>query len=261
VYDIVIAGNERLDRAFIKKVAEGIDGVSVVDECDCAHAAVDACLSLKPSMAILDCNIVAADGFDAAHKIRRSDRDMAILMTGWDENNFRKGETGSLLSLNIAEFLLKPIHHVKMREALTRHLKKKPGIGADDMPRERHSPTGYGRRDLPKEIAEAMAHIDCNFRDDVSLESVASCVSMSASYFSRMFRQEVGVNFLQYLTKKRLEYAKLMITQTDSSMLDIATKAGFREQNYFGKVFKRYTGLTPLEYKRNARREKSLSRH
>jgi AraC-like DNA-binding protein/CheY-like chemotaxis protein len=247
---VVIADDERLDREFAKRVAISIRETIEIVECDCIQSAIDVCLSAKPQVVVLDRGASAGvgDGFEAARIISSGSGGTAILMTAWNEGDIGEYETLPLSSsMNIDEYLLKPIHPMKMKEALSKYL-----VTVDDC----GSYGAYGERALShpgmsREIARAMSHIDGNFKKEMSLESVAAYISISASYFSRMFKKEVGVNFLQYLTKKRLEYAKQMIAQTDRSMLEIAIEAGFNEQNYFGKVFKRYTGQTPLEYKRD----------
>jgi YesN/AraC family two-component response regulator len=238
-----------LDREFVKMVAGSICEAIEIVECDCGQAAVDICLSINPRVMVLDRGAGAVDGFETARRVSNGNRNTAILMTGWDEGDTGENDIASLLSMNIVGYLLKPIHSMKMKDALSKHLEY-----ANDF-RDRHvldkrSAPVPARSGMSREIAKAMSHIDGNFRKDMSLESVAAYISVSAGYFSRLFKKEVGVNFLQYLTKRRLEYAKHMITQTDRSMLEIAVEAGFNEQNYFGKVFKRYTGQTPLEYKR-----------
>jgi YesN/AraC family two-component response regulator len=261
MYEIVIADNELIDRKFIKKVASGIDDLVVVGECDCGQVAVALCLSLAPQLVILDCNVADIDAHETARRIRRGNRDIAIIITGWDEKNFYAYddyEADSPFSPGATEYLLKPIHYLKMRETLVRHLAKSPeGIARDSY--EKDARSACGSDEFRREITAAIAQIDANFRECISLASVATHISMTATYFSKLFKQEVGMNFLQYLTKKRLECAKRMIAETDRSMLDIAMEAGFREQNYFGKVFKKYTGLTPLEYKKEIRGKSKIS--
>jgi YesN/AraC family two-component response regulator len=240
-----------LDREFVKKVAGSICEAIEIVECDCGQAAVDICLSINPRVMVLDSMAGTVDGFETARRVSIGNRNTAILMTGWDEGGIIEYETVSLSRMNIVEYLLKPIHPMRMKEALSKYLNKYVNeYGDHHAPPERAAPIRSG---MSREIVIAMSHIDGNFMKNMSLESVAAYISVSASYFSRLFKKEVGVNFLQYLTKRRLEYAKQMIAQTDRSMFEIAIEAGFKEQNYFGKVFKRHTGQTPLEYKKDVR--------
>jgi YesN/AraC family two-component response regulator len=247
----VIADDESLDREFVKRVAAGIREAIEIVECDCGQAAIDICLSAKPHVVVLD---RGAGGFEAASVISGGSTDTAILMTAWNDGAIGDYETAPLSSMNIDEYLLKPIRPAKMRDALSKHLTGARAYGQGAL--GGGIPPFYAYPGMSREIAMAMSHIDGNFRKEISLESVADYISISASYFSRLFKKEVGVNFMQYLTKKRLEYAKRMITQTDRSMLEIAIEAGFNEQSYFGKVFKRYTGQTPLEYRRDVLTER-----
>jgi YesN/AraC family two-component response regulator len=261
MYEIVIADSGFIDRKFIRKVASEIDGLAVAGECDCGQVAVEACLSLTPRLVVLDCGMGDIDAHEVARRIHRGNRDIVIIMTGWDEDDFYKYgyEADSPFSPGIAEYLLKPIHHLKMRETLLRHLEKNYDSVARDL-HERDIRPASGHNAFRREIAAAVEQIDASFREGISLDSVATHISMTSSYFSKLFKQEVGMNFLQYLTKKRLDYAKQMMAEMDRSMLDIAMEAGFREQNYFGKVFKKHTGLTPLEYKKQIRGDHIVDR-
>jgi YesN/AraC family two-component response regulator len=248
MYEIVIADREFINRKFIRKVVSEIDGLAIAGECDCGQAAIEVCLSLAPELVVLDRDIDDMDAYEAVHRIYRGNRGIAIIMTGWDEKDFYKYEADSSFFPSVAEYLLKPIRRMKMRETLLRHMEKINGSAARDLQEKDRPSCEYGA--FRREIAAAVEQIDSTFREGISLESVATHISMTSSYFSKLFKQEVGMNFLQYLTEKRLEYAKQMMAETDGSMLDIAMEAGFREQNYFGKVFKKHTGLTPLEYKK-----------
>jgi two-component system response regulator YesN len=253
---MVIADNGFIDREFVKKVASSVDSAVLLTECDGGWAMIDVCSSRKPRLVMLDCGIADIDAHEAARKIWQHDSGIVVVMTGWDEKYLRKHEADLMFSPNVAEYLLKPIHHRKMRETLTRYLKMSPAGGAGDSRKEEYAKPAYRGGGRSPEIAAALTQIDDNFRECVSLKSVASSISMTSSYFSKLFKQEVGENFIHYLTKRRLEYAKRMIAETGRSMLDVAIEAGFREQNYFGKVFKKYMGLTPLEYKRNVREDR-----
>ena len=83
----------------------------------------------------------------------------------------------------------------------------------------------------------------------MTLESVAAHVHLNPSYFSTMFRQATGSTFKEYLSMVRVEESKRLLANTDYSLIDIAVATGFQDQSYFSKVFKRYTGLTPGQYR------------
>lgn len=99
-------------------------------------------------------------------------------------------------------------------------------------------------------LARAEEYIDENFCDpNISLMSVAGHVGMSAAHFSTVFSQTFGRSFITYLTEKRIEKARELLTMTDMKLADIAMEIGYNEPNYFSHVFKKTVGITPKEYR------------
>ncbi|WP_274651161.1 response regulator transcription factor [Paenibacillus humicola] len=97
-------------------------------------------------------------------------------------------------------------------------------------------------------IQKAIAFIHRNYRTDVSLKDVADYAGVSSSHFSRLFKEECRMGFAEYLNHVRIEHAKLDIEQGDYKLKEIVSRAGFNHYNYFFKVFKEVTGMTPQEY-------------
>ena len=101
-----------------------------------------------------------------------------------------------------------------------------------------------------KLIKKALEYIEENYtKDTVSLNEVASTVDVSANYFSAIFSQEMEMTFTEYITKKRMERAKLLLRQTEKHSGEIAVEVGFRDPHYFSFVFKKTQGCTPREYR------------
>lgn len=83
----------------------------------------------------------------------------------------------------------------------------------------------------------------------LTVAKAASYMALSESHFSRQFKQHTKQSYIHYVTGKRLERAKLMLTHTDKPVLRIATELDFQPVNYFSRTFKKHTGLTPSEYR------------
>lgn len=83
----------------------------------------------------------------------------------------------------------------------------------------------------------------------MSLEYVAGKVGRSAAYVSKLFKDEFGMNFLEYITKKRLEMSKDLLENTDMTIYEITEQAGYADVSNFIKVFKRRYGITPGDYR------------
>ena len=99
-------------------------------------------------------------------------------------------------------------------------------------------------------IDSALRYIDNHYKDeDISLDSVAIASNISANYLSAMFSQKVGLSFVEYVTKKRIEKAKQLLRKTDKRSGEIAGEIGYKDPRYFSFVFKKKTGCTPSQYR------------
>ena len=96
---------------------------------------------------------------------------------------------------------------------------------------------------------KAMLYISNNYSNNITLKAVAKHVHLNPAYFSTIFKQSSGSSYKEYLNMVRIEESKRLLANTDYSIIDIAIATGFEDQSYFSKVFKRYTGLTPKQYR------------
>lgn len=98
-------------------------------------------------------------------------------------------------------------------------------------------------------ICKAQNYIQSNYdKDGICLRSVASEVGLSPAYFSALFKRESGVNFIDYLTDVRMDKAKELLCCTSMQVSQIAARVGFSDYRYFGRIFKKTTGMTPVEF-------------
>ncbi|WP_080848590.1 response regulator [Cytobacillus gottheilii] len=85
---------------------------------------------------------------------------------------------------------------------------------------------------------------------DISLESLGQMVELSPIYISKMFKEKLGVNYIDYLTQCRMEKAKSLLGDSKKSIKEITFETGYHDPNYFSKVFKKMCGITPMEYRK-----------
>ena len=96
---------------------------------------------------------------------------------------------------------------------------------------------------------KAIRYISQNFSRSLTLDEVAEHVHLNSAYFSTLFKQSTGSSFKEYLNMVRIEESKRLLSNTDYSIIDISLATGFEDQSYSSKVFKKYTGLTPKQYR------------
>lgn len=97
-------------------------------------------------------------------------------------------------------------------------------------------------------VTHAVQYIERNYDCEISLETCAQEIECSYTYLSRAFKQETGMRFIEYLNQCRLKKAKSLLIRNIFPMKEIVEKSGFRNYNYFFKVFKENEGITPSEF-------------
>ncbi|WP_219640526.1 response regulator [Cohnella sp. CFH 77786] len=94
-----------------------------------------------------------------------------------------------------------------------------------------------------------LEYVRNNYDKDISRESVAGEVYITPGYLSLLFKQQLKTGFLDYLHKIRIEHACLLLKDNSKRIGDIALKVGYNDEKYFFQVFKKYTGMTPNQYR------------
>jgi two-component system response regulator YesN len=99
-------------------------------------------------------------------------------------------------------------------------------------------------------ILSAVEYINHNFRQKgLKLQEIADIICLSSNYLSYLFKKIVGINLWDYVTKLRMEEAKRLILTTDMRRYEIADEIGYESPEHFGKIFKKYFGVNPSEFK------------
>ena len=104
-----------------------------------------------------------------------------------------------------------------------------------------------------KKIQHILNYIDNHFTEKLSLDSLSEKAGMSPNYFSAFFKKISGITLWDYINNKRINMAVQLLRKNGSgkNILEIATLCGFNNTTHFNKMFKRITGMTPTEYKKN----------
>ncbi len=102
-----------------------------------------------------------------------------------------------------------------------------------------------------EDIKSVLSYIDKHYREELHLKKLAEVSGYSLSRFKIRFKDEVGMTPANFITYKKLEYAKYLLESTDYSVTQIALDAGFSSSNYFCTVLKKLSNYTPSEYREN----------
>ncbi len=99
-------------------------------------------------------------------------------------------------------------------------------------------------------LGRVRKHVEENCSEPITLAQAAKVAAMETTYFSAFFHQKVGLTFTDWLRRFRIKNAMLMMASENYSVCEVAFAVGFNDLRTFGRAFKRYTRLTPSEYKR-----------
>jgi two-component system response regulator YesN len=102
----------------------------------------------------------------------------------------------------------------------------------------------------PDVVHQIKQYIMENSSKDISLDMIADRVNLSPYYISKLFKEQLGLNYIDYLTECRIERAKSLMCDSELSLKEITYEVGYNDPNYFSRVFRRVYGISPTEYRK-----------
>lgn len=211
----------------------------------------------KPDIVIMDIKMPVMDGIELIRKAREMGHDEEfIVLSGYNEFEFAK----EAMKEGVKHYLLKPCGEGEIKEAIEEVIAdinyKQKLKDARQLVERLELTVNEKRRSIEKKedfVEKILQYVEEHLEDKkLGLKWVSSeLVYLNEDYVGKTFTQRVGENFTVYLNKKRMERAKLLISiMPEDKIYVIAEQVGCGDNpHYFSKLFKKYTGFTPKEYK------------
>ncbi len=98
---------------------------------------------------------------------------------------------------------------------------------------------------------QTIYYIKTHFKEEISLKQISKITGTSESHISRVFKKDTGINLISWINRYRVEYSKELLAIPQLKLYDIADLSGFSDYKYYVRQFKRYVGISPLEYRKN----------
>lgn len=167
--------------------------------------------------------------------------------------NLKKLETDWLKTFQDAASFVKKITYEKVED-----IKKYPihCLKIFQIDRAEQRPILSEEEYLDTIIEKAIKYVREHFHKDISLEDVANQVYLTPVYFSRLFKKQTGITFIQHLTEIRMKEAKTLLATQQFKTYEVCERVGYSNTKYFSRVFKKHTGYAPKEYSRLIWKEK-----
>jgi len=206
-----------------------------------AESAAEAMKKIKqemPDIVLTDIMMPGIDGFELIEWIKTNSYNCEIIiLTAYGTFEYAR----KALDFGVTGYLLKPINEAELKELLNKAILN---INQNSKQADHRDSVNYS---LPVRLA--CEYIEKNFQENINLNKISNYVSLSKNYFCNIFKKETGVTIWDYLIRIRMEEARKMLLETALKTYEISEKVGYDDPSYFGRLFKKYTGFTPVEYR------------
>lgn len=250
MYKILIADDENAEVMLLERIVRSsFDSGLEVQSVSNGRLAHSIAVLWSADIVLMDIEMPGMTGIEAAKAILEENPAVRIIfITAYPLFSYAR----DAIQLGACDYILKPV----TRDDVTSSIRK--AIGQVETMRQLKASTselkgeeGEGKNAIL--IAKVKQYLKTNYMNyGLSLESVADLIGVSSSYLSVLFKKEAEINFIDYLTDLRISAAKELLKDPLRSAGEIAEKTGFESSSYFTRAFKRKTGMTPTEYRRQA---------
>lgn len=257
---ILIADDEMISRAAIQRMIRNYcPWAGPVKEASNGREAVEMAKELDADVALMDIEMPELDGMEAARQIRQWKEDCVIIfLTAFATFQYAK----QAISMGATEFLVKPVDPAELQKVLERvrgradvEVENSKNVvgnggqvtgGAADIADE--GIRNFGSRAV-KITQDGKKYMDLHYMDDIGVDTMARMYQVSANYFNKMFKQAYHISSKEYLINIRVEHAMEYLRDPAMTIREAGILVGYEDSNYFTRIFKKKTGMTPIEYR------------
>lgn len=210
-------------------IGEAADGMEALNQIDV----------LNPDIVIMDINIPIMNGLKVIKLSRMKHPEIAfVIVSRYDDFSYCR----EALRLQITDYILKPVNYDEFGKCIDN---LKISLFQQRITEEKEL-----KRQASRTILGITRYLQKNLSQEISLAILSEEFKLNPQYISQLFKSEIGVVFLTYLTNIRLENAKKLLVSTSFSVAEVAEQCGYSDYRVFTKVFKRTEGITPSQFRK-----------
>lgn len=245
---MIIVEDEHLIRNWLCHVIDykemGIELLACVRD---GQEGIEAIMTFDPDIVLTDIMMPRKTAFDMFEATRKYKYQKIILSSFSDFQNAKRA-----MQYGVINFLEKPLDTDELRDCLWQiSLDLSETSKPEDLSQQ------FPNISLPlvedKQLsAQVVAYLHHHYNESISTETIAHHFGYSESYLYKKVKEELGITIKDYLNRYRIRQAiKLILVEPYLLVYQVSEAVGYSDYNYFGKVFRRYTGLTFTEFKEN----------
>ncbi|MCL2545493.1 MAG: response regulator [Clostridia bacterium] len=238
MWTAVVIDDEPLARELLTSYVEWAEvGIRVIDTCEDGLRALSRIRELCPDIVLTDISMPGLSGIELLEKLREEELTCEVIIISVS-SDFVHAQRA--VQLGAFDYLLKPIGAETLRACLGQCVRKLDKARHDarmqTLPVVEHY-SAYTQR--------ALRHIHANYRDPIQLGSVAEAVGVSRSHLSKVFKEDTGSAFNEYLIAYRMNAAHALIRKGRYKVYEVAAMVGYSDVVHFSKMFKKTFGIAP----------------
>lgn len=244
MYQILIVDDDQNYRYAIRSILDWDTlGFAVKDEAINGRQALRKLKEESFDLVITDMSMPLMNGVELIKEAKALFPDLVFLaLSAYDDFEFVKESMKS----GAADYILKYEMNEEEFRSVICNIKER----LDKRRKEGKVREFLGNKSLNRsEIKRSVLFMQENYSRHITLQEIADHVGLNKNYFSNLFKEETGENFVKYLNKIRIAHACVLIEQNNLKIYEIAEQVGYNDAGYFGKVFREVTGLSMEEYK------------
>ena len=225
-------------------------GCVVVGEAANGREGIEKILELKPDIVITDIMMPFVDGIQMIRETKEKVHYKSIILTSYAEFTYAK----QAIDLKVSEYLMKPVEEEDIKAAIdkiTPELQKEKEI--ERMYEKQNSGIQMEEYYIRAEkentyVVQMLKIIEEQYMEKISVENIAEELQVSASYFSRKFKNATGLTYLDFLNQYRIRQAIKLLETGKYKVYEVSDMTGFTDYKHFSVVFKRYTNQSPSDF-------------
>ena len=262
---LLIADDEKLEReALAEMVARRFEHEVVLELAENGRKAADTAVLWGADLILMDIEMPGMSGLDAARAVlAQRPGCRVIFVTAYSLFQYAH----EAVHLGACDYLLKPVDPDELEASIRRAMRQvEAERKLEELATAKALPEPQDAGVAPAEdaadedspaamvMAQVRRYLEDNYMFDLSLDSVGEILHISPAYLSAQFKKYQKMNFLDCLTELRINAAKELLADPLRSTAEVASMVGYDDSSYFARAFKKRTGMTPTQYRRQAGR-------
>ncbi len=258
---LIIADDEHIIRKGLSSLDWQSVDVTVVGVASNGAECWEMVEQLKPDILLTDIHMQGYKGTEIARMIKEKGLlTKVIFLTGYKEFEYAR----EAVELGVVAFVLKPSDPAEIFEAVNKaklQIEQQNLIMSEQsslMRQVKENQMALFDKLLPDEemltnetVKQLIQYLKSHYSETITLGSASEIVHLCPVYLSRLVKKETGNTFLEILTRVRMEQACNMLRDPNNKVYEIALAVGIKDSKYFSQIFKRYYGMTPVEFRQN----------